>query len=183
MGTRGPVPKRTDQRRRTNKPDVPVKTAPRGMAKKAPAKKSAPKKAPAKKKVTATIVGDPYDLIPAPNDNWHPIALDWYSSLVVSGQSEFYEQSDWMTAKLIAESMSRDLGSQVVGVTEKGEILRDTIPLKGASLSAYLRAFAVLGVTEGDRRRMMIELDRGPKVDADADRAEASITQLHSRLG
>jgi hypothetical protein len=87
---------------------------------------------------------------------------------------------------LIAESMSRDLLPQVVGVLQEGrdagEVVKETIPLKGASLSAYLRAFAVLMVTEGDRRRLQIELAR-PQVDPDDARVDATVTDLRSRLG
>jgi len=88
-------------------------------------------------------------------------------------------------AVLIAESMSRDLEPQVVGIAEKtGEIAYATIPLKGASLSAYLRAMSVLMVTEGDRRRLSLELNRAAgKTDPDADRADATVTDLRSRLG
>lgn len=155
MGTRGPVPKRSDQRRRTNSPATPVDHAP-----------------------GACVVAPP-----DPDAHWHPVARAWFDSLAESGQAIFYEPSDWAVAYLIAESMSRDLSPQVVGTTEKGEILKDTIPLKGASLSAYLRAMAVLGVTEGDRRRMAIELERTePESDPDADRADATVTDLRSRL-
>jgi len=157
MGTRGPVPKRTDQRRRNNKPDIPITELP-GAA-------SVP--------------------VPDADQAWHPIARSWFESLAVSGQAKFYEPSDWAVAVLIAESMSRDLEPQVVGIAEKtGEIAYATIPLKGASLSAYLRAMSVLMVTEGDRRRLSLELNRAAgKTDPDADRADATVTDLRSRLG
>lgn len=130
---RGPVPKRSNQRRRRNQPDGPVDEAP-GAA-----------------------------LVPLPkaNSKWHPLAKRWFESLAASGQSAFYEPSDWATAELIAESMSRDLKPQVVGISEEtGEPVMAVIPLKGASLAAYLKAFTVLLVTEGDRRRARLELER-----------------------
>lgn len=133
-GSGGPVPKRSTQRRRRNKPDVEIDHAP-----------SAPE-AP----------------VPEPMDSWHPIAKAWYESLVKSGQSVFYQPSDWATAFLIAESISRDLKPQVVGVhPETGEPIMATIPLKGASLASYLKAMTVLLATEGDRRRARLELQRG----------------------
>lgn len=150
MGSRGPVPKRSDQRRRANKPATPS-----GTISKAPA---------------AVVVE-----APKTDDEWHPIARRWFDSLRESGQSRFYEPSDWATAYLIAESISRDLRPQVVGVTERGEAVVETIPLKGASLSAYLKAFGNLLTTEGDRRRASVELQRGELVDADED---ASVTAL-----
>lgn len=111
--------------------------------------------------------------VPEPNPKWHPIAKRWFQSLGQSGQRDWYEPSDWATAELIAESLSRDLKPQVVGVNEKVEVdpktgqslttaepVMATIPLKGASLAAYLKAFSVLLVTEGDRRRARLELER-----------------------
>lgn len=155
MGTRGPVPKKESQRRRSTPADKPVEHV-----------------------VAARVVA-----IPEPDEDcWHPVALAWYLSLEPSGQSRFYEPSDWATAYLIAESISRDLSPQVVGITETGEVVRDVIPLKGASLSAYLRAMAVLMVTEGDRRRLQLELERPQPVDADAERAKGTVTDIRSRL-
>lgn len=134
-GAGGPVPKRSDQRRRRNK-------------------QPEPDRAPAREAV-----------VPEPGEKWHPIAVSWFESLKVSGQSVFYEQSDWATAYLLAESISRDLKPQVVGVNdETGEPVLATIPMKGASLAAYLKAMSVLLVTEGDRRRAGVELER-PTVD------------------
>lgn len=134
MGERGPVGKRVDQRHgHRSEAENAVDRAPGGSVAKPP---------PAKK-------------------NWHPIARSWYRSLAKSGQHHFYEASDWATAVLIAESISRDLNPQVVGIAEKtGEVVKDEIPLKGASLAAYLKAMGNLLVTEGDRRRMRVELDK-----------------------
>ncbi len=118
MGTRGPVPKRTDQRRRVNKPEIPLTEAVAGA-------------------VSSQPPGEP---------NWHPLAAEWYRSLADSGQSRFYEPSDWATARLIAESMSRDLNHLMV--------------IPPSSLSAWLKAMTALLVTEGDRRRLSLELKR-----------------------
>jgi hypothetical protein len=98
---------------------------------------------------------------PAPAKGWHPIAKRWFNSLADSGQSEFYEPSDWAMAYVVAESISRDLKPQVVAVPEKtGEPVFETVPMKGASLSAYLKAMTALMVSEGDRRRAGLELTR-----------------------
>jgi hypothetical protein len=99
--------------------------------------------------------------VPAADEKWHPIARAWYQSLASSGQAAFYEPSDWATAVLIAESLSRDLKPQFVGISEAtGEPIIETIPMKGASLAAYLKAMTALLVTEGDRRRARLELER-----------------------
>lgn len=82
-GTRGPVPKRTDQRRRD----------PKGTW----ADGSGVTKARASRKVRR----------PPVHRSWHPIAKRWYTSLSTSGQVVFYEPSDWAQAYFVAEAMSR----------------------------------------------------------------------------
>lgn len=81
----GPVPKRSDQRRRRNRSDGP-------MLVRAAASPEVPEMAPA----------DP---------EWHPIAREWYRSLGESGQAQFYERSDHAAARYVAEAMSRNLSS------------------------------------------------------------------------
>ena len=80
-GTRGPVPKRSSERRRRNK-DSQVET-----------------------------VQPIRDRVPQPpaEERWHPIARDWYESLAESGQAQFFEPSDWQYARYVADVMSRNL--------------------------------------------------------------------------
>lgn len=80
--SRGPVPKRSDQRRRRNKADVEIEKA--------------------------EALTDKVEQ-PEPDERWHPIALDWYRSLAESGQARWYEPSDWQAARLLAEGMTRML--------------------------------------------------------------------------
>lgn len=145
MAARGPIPKRATDRRRLNKP--------------APGEEIT--KAPGAKKVT----------IPRADRSWHKVARTWYQSLAKSGQSKFYEPSDWATAFLIAESLSRELNA------------RAFIPLKGASLSAYLKAMSSLLVTEGDRRRARLELQRAAVVDEDEQASVTLMADYQSQLG
>lgn len=99
-------------------------------------------------------------MIPA-DEKWHPVARQFYDSLAASGQRIYYQPSDWAIAYMLADSISRDFKPQFVGVNEEsGEPIFETIPLKGASLGAYLKGFTALMATEGDRRRLSIELER-----------------------
>lgn len=83
--------------------------------------------------------------IPAPDEDWHPIALRWYAALSESGQSKFFEPSDWATACYVAEGMSRHL--------TKGSF--------GAQMfAAVMSAASELLSTEGSRRRLRLELQR-----------------------
>ncbi len=76
-----PVPKRSDQRRRRNQPDVEIDSAPSGV-----------------------VVESP-----DPDPMWHEMARDWYVSLGQSGQAAFYQPSDWQVARVWAEVLSRQL--------------------------------------------------------------------------
>lgn len=132
-GRGGPPPKRSDQRRR----------------------KAAPAGGEAQRADGAAVVP-----VPEANDGWHPMAIRWFESLGKSGQSQFYEPSDWATAELVAESLSRELESDG--------------PVKAAMLSALMSAMSVLLVTEGDRRRARLELTRPQAVTGE----EADVSEL-----
>lgn len=117
MGMRGPIPKRDQDRVRRNKDVVETKKA-AGAA-----------------KVTA----------PRADRDWHPIAKKWYNSLKKSGQSAFYEPSDWAYAFLIAHELTVMLAEEKV---------------RAGALQTIFAAMNDLLTTEGARRRMRIELER-----------------------
>ena len=158
-GAGGPIPKRSDQRRRRNAPPRPVK--------KALAKKAAAKAAP------ADAAGKP----PAASRTWHPVARRWYESLAKSQQAVWYEPSDWATAYLLAESISRELKPQPVFDADGKIVTEVERPPKGASLAAWLKGMTALLVTEGDRRRLQIEFD--PRSAGDGDEP-APVTDMRS---
>lgn len=138
--TRGPVPKNSAQRRRTNKLEVEVSKG-----------QSAPPES-----IT----------VPDPEPGWHPSALRWYESLAKSGQHAWYQPSDWAEAHVWAELLSQQLESS-----------RPSAML----LAAWSAASARLLTTEGDRRRVRIELERG-KGDPDKDAAVVSMQAWRAEL-
>lgn len=76
----------------------------------------------------------------------HRIAIDWYESLKTSGQSQFFEPSDWAAAVYVCEAMSRNLN-------------------QGARFSSQLfgTVWAAMGellTTEGARRKARLEVER-----------------------
>lgn len=145
----GPVPKKDAERRRRNKsPETS------GSLSAIPAQVV---------NVDELLVGEVE--IPTPDEAWHPIAKQMWDAQTKSGQVLWMEPSDWSMLYLVCESISRDLNPQVVGITEDGEVVKDTIPLKGASLSSYLKAFEALLMAEGGRRRLRIELERQKRID------------------
>ncbi|MER5312685.1 hypothetical protein ABT034_33485 [Streptomyces sp. NPDC002773] len=84
--------------------------------------------------------------LPEPDALWHPIATDWYLSLRDSGQAAFYQPSDWAMARYAAELMSRGLS--------------EDRPPNGQYVAALNSVMSSLLTTEGDRRRVRIELER-----------------------
>ena len=94
MGSRGPVPKRSEDRHRRNKK-------------------------PESELSPVAVIGPPVVVGPEPDVEWHPIAADWYGSLADSGMARFYEASDWMTAFFIAHEMTRYLA----GERQNGQVL------------------------------------------------------------
>jgi hypothetical protein len=118
MGQRGPVPKREAERAgHRAKADKPDTVKTQG-------------------KVDAPPV-DP---------SWHPRAAEMYLAVAESGQSKFFEPSDWALARVLCDQL-----------TWYYESSRPSAEL----LKHVLHGFAQLGVTESDRRRQRIEVERG----------------------
>ena len=93
MPGNGPPPKRTEERRRRNKTDASGR--------------------PYEETVEAVVIDQQAEIlaevvVPAPDPTWHPIARMLWDSILKSGQSMFYEPSDWAVAFLTCESISRD---------------------------------------------------------------------------
>lgn len=155
-GSGGPVPKRDDKRRRRN----------------------------AKPQETDHAAGADEVAIPKANSKWHPVAKRWFNSLAASGQSRYYEPSDWATAYLLAETISRELKPQpmTVGRGEDATIQMVYLPPKSASIAAWLKGMTSLLATEGDRRRAALELERPGPGDGEAGGDVAWIDDARNRL-
>lgn len=123
-GSGGPPPKRTDQRRRRNLPGTP----------------DGPKRAAVKAPTPGNVSRPPAD--PA----WHHAATAWYESFERSGQSAFFTDTDWTTAWVAAETISREFN-------EPGRV-------SGAAMAQFFKACTILLACEGDRRRVQLELTR-----------------------
>lgn len=104
--------------------------------------------------------------IPEASPDWMPTARSWYNSLKLSGQSDFYEASDWATA--IAAAQAYDI------------FLRT---YNAAVFASFVRLSERLGVTVTDRKRSRIELTDPDPVDADEDAADEAVIRWHGKLG
>lgn len=139
MGVRGPVGKRSDARTRRNKTDeagVEVK------------------KAPASAEVKR----------PAADQSWHKVIKGWYWSLEKSGQSKFYEDSDWQAARFTAHWAS--------SVLKAAEDEENPSPARAAAIRQIWSMMGDLMSTESARRRVRVELIRPGAGAGDEDGAE-----------
>ena len=85
--------------------------------------------------------------IPVADSEWHPTAKRLYQSLRESGQSDFFQNSDWAYAWSLCEDVSVMKNQQIYS----GK-------LHAESLKGIYNALGNLMFTEADRRRMRIEL-------------------------
>lgn len=103
--------------------------------------------------------------IPGANPKWKPSAQSWFRSLALSGQSDFFEASDWATAVAAAEAYDVFLRTYNASI-----------------LAQFVRLTERLGCTISDRKRARIELDEPTPTDADEDYADDVIDDWHGKL-
>jgi hypothetical protein len=91
-----------------------------------------------------------------PGEDWHPIAVRVWESCHTSGQADFYQDSDWAILWSLCEDLSHyKQGSKGVD-RETGELYNK--PRSGQMLQAIMSQLNSLLLTEGERRRVRIEL-------------------------
>jgi hypothetical protein len=95
----------------------------------------------------------------------HPLAADLYESLKASGQARWYEPSDWARAQLLVWSLSKMLNTG-----------RPSAML----LAALQKDMDALLVSEAERRRVRMEIERGAPDDS-AERAKVAQMEAYRR--
>lgn len=115
---RGPVPKRSEERIRRNAPEIPVDTV----------------------QITGRVFVPDLGI-----DDVHPMVQDLYDSMASSGQSEYYEPSDWEMARLTCYIIN--------------DMLRQP-RLSAQMVMAVSSLTTELMLTEGSRRRLRMEIER-----------------------
>lgn len=108
-----PIPKRSEERRRTNSTE-PTRSA-----------------------------AGPLVAAPPPRDAWDARVRAWYEGAAVSGQTRYYEASDWQQLLLAGDLLDLFHAYGTVGV-----------------LDQFARMCSRLLLTEGDRRTAHVELVR-----------------------
>lgn len=91
----------------------------------------------------------------------HPLARDLYESLKDSGQSLYYEPSDWQRARLMVEMLS--------------SLLYEPGKRSSMMYAAIQQDLRDLMVCEADRRRLKLEIERGG---ADTSAEDARVAQM-----
>lgn len=104
--------------------------------------------------------------IPTASERWCPQARSWYNSLALSGQSDFFQASDWATAICAAEAYDMWFKTH-----------------NASTLGSFVRLSERLGATIGDRQRSHIDLVEAEATDADEEAADAAVIDWHKRLG
>lgn len=135
--TSGPAPKRQSERVRVNAETIPTKTVD-----------------------VSKLIQNPSS-IPEANSEWHSVARMWYGSLAESAQCVYYEPSDWATAYVIADWLSKMLRPRVIAYdAETHKVIKKVQPMRGSDMAAFLKGATALLVTETDRLRGSIEVER-----------------------
>lgn len=133
-----PTPKRSSQRRRNNSP----------------------------KADTVNMTGS-VDVPELGLDDPHPLVVDLYESLKVSGQVQWYEPSDWQRARITCHLLSDQLKSGRPSSTMYQTIQGD---------------LAALMTAEGDRRRLRMEIERADQ-SVSADDERLSLMESYRKAG
>ena len=128
MGSRGPLPNRTD--------DLAY-----------PREKQGGRVTPVTKGRLLAVEGF------EPDDEWHKIARMIWDAAGASGMSDFYQQSDWAILYTLCDDIT---------------FYKNRGVRSGQMLATIMSALSSLGLTEGDRRRMHIELTEESDGEEDA---------------
>ena len=100
---------------------------------------------------------------------WHPIATMLYESAMTSGQTDFWQDTDWAIFYSLCEDISYYKSpSKATAVNRKtGETSEYDKPRSGQMLQSIMSNLASLLLTEGERRRVRMELQKPPEQKAD----------------
>lgn len=100
---------------------------------------------------------------PNPNPEWGPAARALYDAALESGQSKYYEPTDWWMLLFTCR--------------EVDSYCNDKRP-SAFNLQVLLQMFSQLLLTEAERRRVQVEIDRGPTEDP----VEAAAQQFYKDM-
>lgn len=86
------------------------------------------------------------------NGETHPLVEDMYESIKASAAVKFYEPTDWQFARITLYTLNQEL----ISAQHLGK------PVGAMKLTAINQMMSALLLTEGDRRRARVEIERAP---------------------
>jgi len=101
----------------------------------------------------------------------HPLVEDMYQSIKDSAATSYYEATDWAYARLTMHTLNAEL----ISAKQLGK------PIGAMKLTAITGMLSALLLTEGDRRRVRLEIERAP-VDGAGGRVLDVTDMLRQRL-
>lgn len=161
----GPAPKRKDERERRNTPETGE----------------------------AILLGpDDFDALPfdvetlvtppPAGEKWEPAALAFYEATLRDPARIWMGPADWAAHWIVCENLSRELAPQYVATIDdpqgnleaEDRVIRERVPMKGASLTAYLKWMGMIGIGESSRLALRREVTFNQEPRAQL----ASVTEL-----
>ncbi|QDP44589.1 hypothetical protein SEA_NOTHINGSPECIAL_4 [Mycobacterium phage NothingSpecial] len=82
----------------------------------------------------------------------HPLITEMYDSIKQSAAVKYYEPTDWQFARLTLYTLNQEL----IAAQHNGK------PVGAMKLTAINQMLSALLLTEGDRRRVRLEIERNP---------------------
>ncbi|MEI6001146.1 hypothetical protein H3V53_29405 [Paraburkholderia bengalensis] len=82
----------------------------------------------------------------------HPLIEEMYDAIKQSAAVKFYEPTDWQFARLALYTLNQEL----IAAKHQGK------PIGAMKLTAINQMLSALLLTEGDRRRVRLEIERAP---------------------
>lgn len=194
MGDVGPVPARSEERRRRNAPAHPIwKLGPEEL-KALPFEIDLSPVAPElPAKSTDQRWKDEH-----PDRRWGKQVTEFYEAIKRDPMVAWMTAGDWAMVMIVLEDLDRELKPQVVGVTPAvystelqevigGEAITAVVPMKGAKLAALNNVFKSLGMGEGNRLRMQKEVtlfgEYISQLEGEGDNGEIAATRLELLQG
>lgn len=101
----------------------------------------------------------------------HPLVTDMYESIRQSASVKYYEPTDWQFARLALYTLNQEL----IAAQHNGK------PVGAMKLTAINQMLSALLLTEGDRRRARLEIERAP-ADSSAGKVLDVTDMLRQRL-
>ncbi|UJD20844.1 terminase small subunit [Mycobacterium phage Zimmer] len=86
------------------------------------------------------------------NGETHPLITDMYDAMKASAAVKYYEPTDWQFARLTLFTLNQEL----IFARDNGK------PVGAMKLTAINQMLSALLLTEGDRRRVRLEIERNP---------------------